>query len=56
VRLALGAVWGEKTMAEIAAHHELYAKNHVTTWKRQALKQIRQLHEKVGELTMDRDF
>jgi transposase-like protein len=68
----LEAIRGEKTVAEIAAHHEVHP-NQVTTWKTQALEnmagifggtmvaedgkeQIRQLREKVGELTMERDF
>jgi transposase len=71
-QVALEAIRGEKTVAEIAAHHEVHP-NQVTTWKTQALEnlagifggslvaddgkeQIRQLREKVGELTMERDF
>ncbi len=71
-RIALEAIRGEKTVAEIAAHHEVHA-NQVTAWKTQALEnlvgifggttiaddgkeQIRELREKVGELTMERDF
>jgi transposase-like protein len=71
-RVALEAIRGEKTVAEIAAHHEVHA-NQVTSWKSQALEnmagifdgsvvaedgkeQIRELREKVGELTMERDF
>lgn len=71
-RVALEAIKGEKTVAQIAAHHELHP-NQVTAWKAQALdnlagifggsvvaddgrEQIRQLREKVGELTMERDF
>jgi transposase len=71
-RIALEAIRGEKTVAEIAAHHEVHP-NQVTTWKTQALEnmagifggtmvaddgkeQIRQLREKIGELTMERDF
>jgi transposase len=71
-RVALEAIRGEKTVAEIAAHHEVHP-NQVTTWKGQALEnmagifggalvaddgkeQIRQLREKIGELTMERDF
>jgi transposase-like protein len=71
-RVALEAIRGEKTVAEIAAHHEVHP-NHVTTWKSQLLEnaaaifggnaiaadgkeQIRELREKVGELTMERDF
>ena len=71
-RVALEAIRGDKTVAEIAAHHEVHP-NQVTTWKTQALEnmagifggavvvddgkeQIRQLREKIGELTMERDF
>lgn len=71
-RVALEAIRGEKTIAQIAAHHEVHP-NQVTTWKSRALEglvgifggtriaddgreQIRELREKVGELTMERDF
>ena len=71
-RIALEAIRGEKTVAEIAAHHEVHP-TQVTAWKTQALEnmtgvfggtlvaddgkeQIRQLREKIGELTMERDF
>ena len=71
-RVALEAIRGEKTVAQIAAHHEVHP-NQVTAWKTEALQnlaasfggnvvaddakeQIRELREKVGELTMERDF
>ena len=71
-RVALEAIRGEKTVAEIAAHHEVHA-TQVTAWKTQALEnmvgifggsaiaedgkeQIRELREKIGQLTMENDF
>lgn len=71
-RVALEAIGGERTVAEIAAHHEMHP-NQVTSWKSQLLEnaaavfggdalaadgkeRIRELHEKIGELTVERDF
>jgi transposase len=70
-RVALEAIRAEKTVAQIAAHHQVHA-NQVTTWKQQALEnlagtfasgpsqdsqeRIDQLHAKIGELTVERDF
>jgi transposase len=71
-QVALEAIRGEKTIAEIAAHHEVHA-TQVTSWKNQALEnlagifggenvasddreRIRELHAKIGELTVERDF
>lgn len=71
-RVALEAIRGEKTVAEIAAHHEVHA-TQITAWKTQLLEnataifggeavaadgkeRIRELHEKIGELTVERDF
>jgi transposase len=71
-QVALEAIRGEKTIAQIAAHHEVHA-NQVTAWKNELLEKaagifgaealasdgkerIRELHEKIGELTVERDF
>jgi transposase-like protein len=71
-QVALEAIRGERTIAQIAAHHEVHA-NQVTSWKNQALEnlagifggeqvasddreRIRELHAKIGELTVERDF
>lgn len=71
-QVALEAIRGEKTIAQIAARHQLHA-NQVTSWKNQALEnlagifggehlasddkeRIRELHAKIGELTVERDF
>jgi transposase len=71
-RVALEAIRGEKTVAEIAAHHEVHA-TQVTAWKTQLLEKaagvfggdalaadgrerIRELHEKIGELAVERDI
>ena len=70
--MALEAIRGEKTVAEIAAHHEVHP-NQVSGWKTQLLEhaaavfggakvaadgkeRIRELHTKIGELTVERDF
>jgi transposase len=71
-QVALEAIRGEKTIAEIAAHHEVHP-NQVTSWKSELLQnaaavfggdavaedgkeRIRELHAKIGELTVERDF
>ncbi len=71
-QVALEAIRGEKTVAEIAAHHEVHP-TQVTSWKnevleklvgvfggesssRDAKERIRELHAKIGELTVERDF
>ena len=71
-RVALEAIRGDRTVAEIAVHHEVHS-NQVTTWKSQLLQnaagifggetvaeggkeQIQELRAKVGELTMERDL
>jgi transposase-like protein len=71
-RVALEAIRGDRTVAEIAAHHEVRP-NQVTSWKTQLLQsaasafggevgaadqreKTRELHAKIGELTVERDF
>lgn len=71
-QVTLEAIRGEKTVAEIAAHHEVHP-NQVTAWKNELLakaaavfggealvqdsqERIRELHEKIGQLTVERDF
>lgn len=71
-QVALEAIRGEKTIAEIAAHHEVHP-TQVTSWKNAVLEnlagifggesanrdekeRIRELHAKIGELTVERDF
>ena len=71
-QVALEAIRGEKTVAEIAAHHEVHP-TQVTSWKNEVLEnlagifggencgrdekeRIRELHAKIGELTVERDF
>jgi len=71
-QVALEAIRGEKTIAQIAAHHEVHP-NQVTSWKSQVMEnlagifggevsasedkeRIHELHAKIGELTVERDF
>ena len=72
-RVALEALKGEQTLAQLAAQHDVHP-NQITSWKSQLLEnaatifgagvgeaaadrdQIRELHAKIGELTVERDF
>jgi len=72
-KVALAAIRGDKTLAELAAQFELHA-NQIVQWKKEleasaadvfdsrgtAVRnyegEVAQLHAKIGELTMERDF
>src|ERR1700689_990609 len=70
-RVALEAIRGEKTVAQIAAHHEVHA-TQLTAWKTElpenaaaifggevlaadGTKRIRELLAKIGQLTIEND-
>ena len=70
-RVALDALKGDKTLAELAEQHDVHP-NQITEWKRQlqensdavfgakppenAEAKIKELHAKIGQLTMENDF
>ena len=73
-KIALEAIKGEQTVAELASRHGLHP-TMIANWKRQALenmaevftskaerargndeRQIKELHAKIGQLTVERDF
>ena len=73
-KVALEAIKGEQTIAELASRHGLHP-TMITSWKRQAIDnmaeafsgkaerarsaddaQIKELHAKIGQLTVERDF
>ena len=73
-KVALEALRGDATLAELAARHRVHP-NLITKWKRQAGEgmvevfsgqparrdrareaEVKELHAKIGELTVERDF
>jgi transposase-like protein len=72
-RVALEALKGEKTVAELATLHDVHP-TQIVSWKQELLgraaeifgsgsngepqsqEKIRELHEKIGELTVEKDF
>jgi transposase len=74
-KVALEAIQGDLTMAELAAKYQVHP-TMVTKWKKQAMEgmadtfsrggrpardskheaQVKDLHAKIGELTVERDF
>ena len=71
-KVALAAIKGDKTVAELAQQFDIHA-NQITQWKTQLLERagavfegngrpeappidIKALHAKIGELTLENDF
>jgi transposase len=69
-KVALEAVKGERTLAELAQRFQIHP-NQITTWKKQLLDgasevfdkdkktqapDTKELHAKIGKLTMENDF
>jgi transposase-like protein len=72
-KVALQAIRGDKTLAELAQQHQLHS-TQIAAWKQQLLERaaelfangqslaadsgqrVQELHAKIGELTMERDF
>ena len=71
-KVALEALKGDKTIAEIAQKHDVHP-NQVTEWRRQLLERaadvfgtgaaatepsvdVKSLHAKIGQLTLENDF
>ena len=70
-KVAVDAIRGEKTLAELAKVHDVHA-NQITEWKNQLLERaagvfgadtavqpkidLKELHAKIGQLTLENDF
>lgn len=70
-KVALAAIRGEKTMSELAEQFDVHA-NQISTWREQLLAgagdvfgaakseapavDVKELHAKIGELTLENDF
>ena len=70
-KVALAAIQGDKTVAELAQQYDVHA-NQITQWKNQLLSRasdafdgggaveppvdVKRLHAKIGELTLENDF
>ena len=72
-KVALAAIKGEKTLAELAEQFDVHA-NQIQDWRRRLLdnadelfgrgaqqkeetaETVKELHAKIGQLTMERDF
>ncbi len=71
-KVALAALRGDKTLAELAEQYDVHA-NQITQWKQQAMEnmaasfdkgagrqigeaELKDLHAKIGQLTLENDF
>ena len=71
-KVALAAIRGDKTLAELAEAFDLHA-NQIVQWKQQAMEnmaaafdkdagggvpeaELKELHAKIGQLTLEKDF
>lgn len=72
-KVAMAAVRGDKTLAELSQHYDVHP-NQIQDWKKRLVssaeqlfengshvvedsdQKVKELHAKIGELTMDRDF
>lgn len=71
-RVALAAIAGDKTVAELAQHYQVHP-NQISAWKAQLVERaaqvfggeavdperlpiVKELHAKIGQLSMENDF